>query len=115
MCKNVDSNAAHESCREVMTSVGTYRLAVALVGHLPSYHQIDDHGLAHTMHACLYLEEILQQIFDQADYKSLTILATTCRLFYEPALNVIYSDLPGIEPLIKRLPQDLWSTSSGHW
>ncbi|OJA14604.1 hypothetical protein AZE42_07960 [Rhizopogon vesiculosus] len=65
------------------------------------------------MHACLKLEEILHEIFSQADYRSLTIFARTCRLFYEPALNAIYSDLPGIEPLIKRLPQDLWSANSG--
>jgi hypothetical protein len=61
------------------------------------------------MHACLYLEEILLEIFSRADHRSLTILARTCRLFCEPALNAIYSDLPGIEPLIKRLPDDLWS------
>lgn len=65
------------------------------------------------MHACLYLEEILQEIFNQADYRSLVILARTCRFFYEPALNAIYSDLQGIEPLIRCLPQDLWSMSSG--
>ena len=65
------------------------------------------------MHACLHLEEILHEIFNQADYRSLTILARTCRLFYDPALNVIYSDLPGLEPLIERLPQDLWSANFG--
>ncbi|KAG1771064.1 hypothetical protein EV702DRAFT_1011307 [Suillus placidus] len=65
------------------------------------------------MHRCLHLEEILQEIFKTADYRSLTVLARTCRLFYEPALNVIYSDLPGLQPLIERLPHDLWSTSSG--
>ncbi|KAG2123465.1 hypothetical protein DEU56DRAFT_48387 [Suillus clintonianus] len=65
------------------------------------------------MHPCLHLEEILQEIFKSADYRSLTILARTCRLFYEPALNDIYSDLPGLQPLIERLPRDLWSTRSG--
>ncbi|KAG0697940.1 hypothetical protein DFH29DRAFT_127128 [Suillus ampliporus] len=65
------------------------------------------------MHPCLRLEEILQEIFRDADYMSLTVLARTCRSFYEPAINVIYSDLPGLEPLIKRLPQDLWSVNSG--
>ncbi|KAG1801736.1 uncharacterized protein BJ212DRAFT_1398930 [Suillus subaureus] len=65
------------------------------------------------MHQCLYLEEILQEIFKNADSRSLTVLARTCRLFYEPTLNVIYSDLSGLQPLIERLPRDLWSTSSG--
>lgn len=65
------------------------------------------------MHECLRLEEILHEIFSQADYRSLTIFARTCRLFYEPALNAIYSDLSSIEPLIERLPQDLWSRNSG--
>lgn len=65
------------------------------------------------MHRCLHLEEILQEIFKNADYLSLTVLARTCRLFYEPALNAIYWDLPGLQPLIERLPHDLWSTRSG--
>ncbi|KAG1747938.1 uncharacterized protein EDB91DRAFT_1115613 [Suillus paluster] len=43
------------------------------------------------MHPCLRLEEILQEIFKHADYRSLTVL----------------------EPLIERLPHDLWSTKSG--
>ncbi|KAG2364644.1 hypothetical protein BDR07DRAFT_1354750 [Suillus spraguei] len=65
------------------------------------------------MHRCLRLEEILQEIFKNVDYRSLTVLARICRLFHEPALNVIYSDLPGLQPLIERLPHDLWSTISG--
>ncbi|KAG1738959.1 hypothetical protein EDB19DRAFT_1712130 [Suillus lakei] len=66
------------------------------------------------MHPCLHLEEILQEIFKNADYRSLTVLARACRLFYEPALNIIYSDLPeGLQPLIERLPHDLWSNNSG--
>ncbi|KAG2143789.1 uncharacterized protein EDB93DRAFT_1228628 [Suillus bovinus] len=65
------------------------------------------------MHRCLHLEEILQEIFKNADYRSLTVLVRTCRLFYDPALNVIYSDISGLQPLIERLSHDLWSTSSG--
>jgi hypothetical protein len=65
------------------------------------------------MHRCLRLEEILQEIFKNADYRSLTVLARTCRSFYEPTLNLIYSDLSELKPLIERLPHDLWSTNSG--
>lgn len=65
------------------------------------------------MHRCLRLEEILQEIFKNADHRSLTVLARTCRSFYEPTLNLIYSDLSELKPLIERLPHDLWSTNSG--
>lgn len=40
--------------------------------------------------------------------KTLASLARTCRLFHEPAINVIWRDIPDLLPLIHTLPEDLW-------
>ncbi|KAG0700846.1 hypothetical protein DFH29DRAFT_929970, partial [Suillus ampliporus] len=40
--------------------------------------------------------------------KSLLALALTCKSFTEPALDLLWRHLGGLEPLIKCLPQSLW-------
>ncbi|RDB28159.1 hypothetical protein Hypma_001333 [Hypsizygus marmoreus] len=43
----------------------------------------------------------------------LCVLARTSRLFYEPALSYVWSDLNDIVPLVKLLPEDVWSFRYG--
>ncbi|KAG1800204.1 uncharacterized protein HD556DRAFT_1020010 [Suillus plorans] len=45
--------------------------------------------------------------------KTLLALALTCKLFSEPALNLLWRHLGGIEPLIRCLPQSLWKQNRG--
>ncbi|KAG1837625.1 hypothetical protein DFJ58DRAFT_620385, partial [Suillus subalutaceus] len=40
--------------------------------------------------------------------KTLVALALTCKSFTEPALKLLWQDLPGLAPLIKCLPRSLW-------
>ncbi|KIJ66524.1 hypothetical protein HYDPIDRAFT_26864 [Hydnomerulius pinastri MD-312] len=68
------------------------------------------------MHRVLYTQEILLNIF-KCTYPAwrssfnpdLVALARTCRVFHEPALNVLWAELDNLTPLIRCLPQDLWS------
>ena len=67
-----------------------------------------------SMHDCLLVSEILSNILNtydastKAGTSSLLALATTCRIFQQPALDVLYRDLKSISTLIKCLPRDLW-------
>ncbi|KAG1748242.1 uncharacterized protein EDB91DRAFT_1112875 [Suillus paluster] len=40
--------------------------------------------------------------------KSLLVLALTCKSFTEPALDLLWRHLGGLDPLIRCLPQSLW-------
>ena len=42
---------------------------------------------------------------------TLAVLARTCRLFSEPALDVLWSHLPSIGPLLRLFPEDKWANS----
>ena len=44
--------------------------------------------------------------------KSLASLARTCRALQKPALDALWAELPSLAPLIRCLPQDLWSDNS---
>ncbi|KZT73900.1 hypothetical protein DAEQUDRAFT_808067 [Daedalea quercina L-15889] len=67
------------------------------------------------MHPCLQVPELLDIIFHwlgdgpSPSAGSLASLACTCRSFLEPALDVLWSNLANIGPLIKLLPEDVWS------
>ncbi|KAG2125761.1 hypothetical protein DEU56DRAFT_916378 [Suillus clintonianus] len=45
---------------------------------------------------------------------SLPALASTCRIFERPALDVLWRNLESVEPLIKCLPSDLFGIEQGH-
>ncbi|KAH7906746.1 hypothetical protein BJ138DRAFT_1015725 [Hygrophoropsis aurantiaca] len=60
------------------------------------------------MHPCLRLGEIIQIILSYLDLKATTSLARTCQTFQEPSLNIIWSKLDNITPLVRTLPPDLW-------
>ena len=70
------------------------------------------------MHPCLAVPEIIEAIAGFADAKlydhyervfgprpvsTALALAQTCRAFYEPASNVLWSRLPSFEPLLSLL------------
>ncbi|KAF7797714.1 hypothetical protein EIP86_008914 [Pleurotus ostreatoroseus] len=67
------------------------------------------------MHNCLYISEILQLIFQYAseDNKSpLVALACTCRLFSEPALDLLWREVDDVSPFIKCMPGHVWAEES---
>lgn len=42
------------------------------------------------------------------DTQTLASLARTAKIFLEPALDALWSRIPGITPLLRLLPSDLW-------
>ncbi|KAF8066940.1 hypothetical protein FPV67DRAFT_1416743 [Lyophyllum atratum] len=68
------------------------------------------------VHRCLLVPDIIHLLcdtivaarFGNSHLPTLAVLARTCRLFYEPALDRIWMNLDGIVPLIKCMPSDLW-------
>ncbi|KAG1887071.1 hypothetical protein F4604DRAFT_1719966, partial [Suillus subluteus] len=65
------------------------------------------------MHAALGNLEVIYTICSHTKLRSLSALASTCRAFERPALNILWRDLQSLEPLIKCLPCDLFSTDRG--
>lgn len=67
------------------------------------------------LHPCLQVPELVDMIFrwlgEDPVYAPMTLnsLARTCHWFLEPALDVLWSNLPSIGPLICVLPEDAWS------
>ncbi|KAF9233628.1 hypothetical protein BU15DRAFT_79926 [Melanogaster broomeanus] len=61
------------------------------------------------MHACLYIQEILLDIFAEVlqlryGYRGVASLARTCRLFMEPALDVLWATQHSLVPLVMCFP-----------
>ncbi|KAH7921197.1 hypothetical protein BV22DRAFT_1198366 [Leucogyrophana mollusca] len=63
------------------------------------------------MHHCLRVAEILTIIFShlRRDLRALAFLARTCRTFQGPASDILWADVRRLTPLVKCLPEDLWS------
>ncbi|KAG1781719.1 hypothetical protein EV702DRAFT_603098 [Suillus placidus] len=61
------------------------------------------------MHAALGNLEVIYTVCSYTQLGSLPALASTCRAFERPALNILWMDLQSPEPLIKCLPSDLFS------
>ena len=71
------------------------------------------------MHHCLFVQEIVRNICEQAAPEVLDgevvgsdvlhRMALTCKIFRDSALDVIWRDLPGLEPLLLCMSPDLWS------
>ncbi|KAF8127437.1 hypothetical protein EV363DRAFT_1401160 [Boletus edulis] len=64
------------------------------------------------MHHALEIPEILSNIFCYCytpgvsrPLSDLPALARTCRTFKEPALHMLWEDLPGLSPLLQCLPE----------
>ncbi|KAG1816156.1 uncharacterized protein BJ212DRAFT_1272018 [Suillus subaureus] len=60
------------------------------------------------MHPALQILEVIDIISSHTEHRSLPALASTCRAFESPALNVLWRDLQSVEPLVKCLPSDLF-------
>lgn len=62
------------------------------------------------MHRSLFLEDILRVIFSYCDPErlpdrsDLIALSSTCRVFKEPALDVLWTELKDVTPLARCLP-----------
>lgn len=75
---------------------------------------MNSHG---TTHRCLLIPEILSlvcaavsldDVASSRRLETLAALARTSRLFQEPALDCLWSELSTIAPLVKCMPSDLW-------
>ena len=87
------------------------------------------------MHHCLRVPEILSQILwellptdkelrdDTTDdddvrreedegLRALVALAVTCRILYEPTMNVLWHTLEDLAPVFKCLPSEIWEEES---
>ncbi|KIK37254.1 hypothetical protein CY34DRAFT_93075 [Suillus luteus UH-Slu-Lm8-n1] len=63
------------------------------------------------MHPALRILEVLDNISLYVGQKSLPALASTCRAFENPALNVLWRNLESVEPIVKCLPSELFGTN----
>ncbi|KAG2040984.1 hypothetical protein BDR03DRAFT_947862 [Suillus americanus] len=66
------------------------------------------------MHPALQNFDIICTICLYVHYGSLPALASTCRIFERPALDVLWKNLKSVEPLVKCLPSDLFGIEKGH-
>lgn len=60
------------------------------------------------MHYCLQIAEIQERILSFLAPSVCTVLARTCRAFYEPAMDVVWADVDCFHRLIKCMPSDVW-------
>ncbi|KAH6904146.1 hypothetical protein BKA70DRAFT_1193385 [Coprinopsis sp. MPI-PUGE-AT-0042] len=64
------------------------------------------------MHHCLRVQDIILSIFtavrdlESKRPKTMAALARTCRSFYEPAIKVLWREIPGIYPVASLFPED---------
>ncbi|KAG2357925.1 hypothetical protein BDR07DRAFT_1379756 [Suillus spraguei] len=60
------------------------------------------------MHAALRNLEVIHAVSSHAEHGTLPALASVCRAFRSPALDVLWRDLLSVEPFVKCLPTDLF-------
>jgi hypothetical protein len=63
------------------------------------------------MHPALRILEVIDAISSHVGNESLPALASTCRAFESPALNVLWRKLESVEPIVKCLPSELFGTN----
>ncbi|KDQ62099.1 hypothetical protein JAAARDRAFT_189472 [Jaapia argillacea MUCL 33604] len=61
------------------------------------------------MHHCLEISEILTKIFEKVDLSELPAIAVTCRSFHDPALDILWAVVTGLDDMITLMPADAWS------
>ncbi|OJA19389.1 hypothetical protein AZE42_12927 [Rhizopogon vesiculosus] len=66
------------------------------------------------MHPALQNFELLSMISSYTHHGSLPALASTCRAFEHPALDVLWRDLQSMEPFVRCLPGNLIGIDRGH-
>ena len=72
-----------------------------------SFQQLDNSA----MHRCLFIYELVHEIFEYAGATSLAPLASlarTCTHFREPALDILWRELDDFSPLVKCMPTIVW-------
>ncbi|KAG0701008.1 hypothetical protein DFH29DRAFT_587695 [Suillus ampliporus] len=65
------------------------------------------------MHPALQNIDIICAICLYVHHGSLPALASTCRIFERPALDVLWRNLQSVEPLVRCLPSDLFGIDHG--
>jgi hypothetical protein len=73
------------------------------------------------MHQCLYTQEILARIFEEVSYRTaienehedwkppgVVACARTCKTFHEPAIKIIWRELPGISIISYLMPDSIY-------
>ena len=59
-------------------------------------------------HRALYIGEVYRNICRVANDSTLAVLARTCKYFHEPAVQMLWRDLPDLVPLVKLFPENVW-------
>jgi hypothetical protein len=67
------------------------------------------------MHHSLNILEILWAILSACDDRTLGTLARTCRLFHDPALDILWTHQHSLITLLKIMPADLWEERKRIW
>ncbi|KAI6044263.1 hypothetical protein EDC04DRAFT_2890056 [Pisolithus marmoratus] len=65
------------------------------------------------MHNCLLIVDLLREILLFLDPPSLCSVARTCRVFYEPATEIIWRELKGFPPILRLSPNNPESNEHG--
>lgn len=61
------------------------------------------------VHHCLQIPEVVRFICDGLDGKSAYSMALVAKRFLEPALDVRWRELTSFVPIIRCLPDDVWT------
>lgn len=61
------------------------------------------------MHTALRISEVLRYICDYVDDGTLLAMARTARVLHEPAIEMIWFELPSLVHLFKCFPEDTWA------
>ncbi|EKM53836.1 uncharacterized protein PHACADRAFT_260380 [Phanerochaete carnosa HHB-10118-sp] len=66
------------------------------------------------MHPLVAIDEIFQVILVNINERiTLRCLALSCRAFYDPAMDELWADLEGLQPLVKCLPSHMVKKAKG--
>lgn len=61
------------------------------------------------MHLCLSIAELVEAIAQNIEQNTdLVTMALICRAFYEPAMNMLWKELDGLEPIFCCLPESVY-------
>ncbi|KAG0700860.1 hypothetical protein DFH29DRAFT_604027 [Suillus ampliporus] len=66
------------------------------------------------MHQALRNLEVIHTISSHTEHGTLPALASACRAFEHPALNVLWRHLQSVKPLVECLPSDLFGIDRGY-
>ena len=66
------------------------------------------------MHQALLIREILDDVCQHATNETLFSLAQSCKVLHDTAIQVLWSQLYNMYPLIKTLPEDSWIIDGEH-